>query len=171
VAAPFKQAEFDILYNTGVSREGELLDLAVDRDIVKKSGTWFSYGEERLGQGRENARLFLLEHPDLASSIEAAVRQAAGIDADSLAAKQSGAAPPASGAEAAAPPEVRESGRAAGLTAGASRASAASGDGTGRGGGRGSGPNGQREAERSRGQAGAGRGGSRTALASRRGKA
>jgi recombination protein RecA len=75
VAAPFKQAEFDILYNTGISREGELIDLATEKDIVKKSGTWFSYGEDRLGQGRENARLFLHEHPEVAAAIDAELRR------------------------------------------------------------------------------------------------
>jgi recombination protein RecA len=75
VAAPFKQAEFDILYNTGISREGELIDLATEKDIVKKSGTWFSYGEERLGQGRENARVFLHDHPEVAAAIEAELRR------------------------------------------------------------------------------------------------
>jgi recombination protein RecA len=62
VAAPFREAEFDILYNEGISREGELLDFAVDKGIVQKSGTWMSFGEDRLGQGRENARMFLKEH-------------------------------------------------------------------------------------------------------------
>jgi recombination protein RecA len=71
VAAPFRDAEFDILYNVGISREGELLDYAVDKGIVTKAGTWFSFGEERLGQGRENARLFLKEHADVRLQIEA----------------------------------------------------------------------------------------------------
>jgi recombination protein RecA len=71
VAAPFREAEFDILYNEGISREGELLDYAVEKNIVQKAGTWFSFGEERIGQGRENARLFLKEHPDVRAKIEA----------------------------------------------------------------------------------------------------
>jgi recombination protein RecA len=79
VAAPFKEAEFDILYNEGISRQGELLDLAVDRNLVQKSGTWFSYGDERIGQGRENARLWLREHQDAASEIEGKVREAMGL--------------------------------------------------------------------------------------------
>jgi recombination protein RecA len=79
VAAPFKEAEFDILYNEGISREGELLDLAVERNLVQKSGTWFSYGEERIGQGRENARLWLKEHGDAASDLEAKLREALGL--------------------------------------------------------------------------------------------
>ncbi len=71
VAAPFREAEFDILYNEGISREGELIDYAVDKNIIQKAGTWFSFGEERLGQGRENARLFLKEHKDVAQQITA----------------------------------------------------------------------------------------------------
>ena len=69
VAPPFRQAEFDILYNEGVSLEGDLLDLAVDAGIVEKSGSWFSYGEERIGQGRENARRFLKENADVTAVI------------------------------------------------------------------------------------------------------
>ena len=79
VAAPFKEAEFDILYNEGISREGELLDLAVERNLVQKSGTWFSYGEERIGQGRENARLWLKEHADAAAELEVKVRESLGL--------------------------------------------------------------------------------------------
>jgi recombination protein RecA len=71
VAAPFREAEFDILYNEGISREGELLDMAIDKNVVQKAGTWFSFGEERIGQGRENARLFLKEHPDVRAQVEA----------------------------------------------------------------------------------------------------
>ncbi len=80
VAAPFKEAEFDILYNEGISRQGELLDLAVDRNLIQKSGTWFSYGEERIGQGRENARLWLKEHPDAATDLEVKLREALGLE-------------------------------------------------------------------------------------------
>jgi recombination protein RecA len=79
VAAPFKEAEFDILYNEGISREGELLDLATDRNLVQKSGTWFSYGEERIGQGRENARLWLKEHPDAFAELAVKLREALGL--------------------------------------------------------------------------------------------
>jgi len=71
VAAPFREAEFDILYNQGISREGELIDFAVDKGVITKAGTWFSFGEERLGQGRENTRLFLREHADIRQKIEA----------------------------------------------------------------------------------------------------
>jgi recombination protein RecA len=79
VAAPFREAEFDILYNEGISKQGELLDLAIDRNLVQKSGTWFSYGDERIGQGRENARLWLREHPDAASELEVKLREALGL--------------------------------------------------------------------------------------------
>jgi recombination protein RecA len=70
VAAPFREAEFDILYNEGISREGELIDFAVDKSVISKAGTWFSFGDERLGQGRENTRLFLKEHKDVRAKIE-----------------------------------------------------------------------------------------------------
>jgi recombination protein RecA len=79
VAAPFREAEFDILYNEGISREGELLDIAVDKNIVQKAGTWLSFGEERIGQGRENARLFLKEHGDVRGKIETKVMGALGL--------------------------------------------------------------------------------------------
>lgn len=75
VAAPFKQAEFDIMFGKGISRSGDVLDLAVNKDIVSKSGTWFSYKEERLGQGRENAKEFLETHPETMRSIERDVLQ------------------------------------------------------------------------------------------------
>jgi recombination protein RecA len=76
LAAPFKQCEFDILYGTGISREGSLLDMAVELEIVQKSGTGFSYGKDRLGQGREKARDFLKENKAMAAEIEAKIRQA-----------------------------------------------------------------------------------------------
>jgi recombination protein RecA len=79
VAPPFRQAEFDINYGEGISREGELLDLGVEHKILEKSGTWLSYGDLRLGQGRENARQFLKENADLAAEIEAKIRKAAGL--------------------------------------------------------------------------------------------
>src|SRR5262249_51938439 len=71
VAAPFREAEFDILYNEGISREGEIIDMATEKNVIEKAGTWFSFGEERIGQGRENARLFLKEHADIRAQIEA----------------------------------------------------------------------------------------------------
>ena len=79
VAPPFRQAEFDIMYGEGISREGDLLDLAVDQKIVEKSGTWFSYDGERLGQGREKVKLFLKEHPDTLQAIDHKVRRELGL--------------------------------------------------------------------------------------------
>jgi recombination protein RecA len=79
VAAPFREAEFDILYGEGVSREGDLLDLGVARNILEKSGTWISFKGERLGQGRENARVLLRENPDIRDKIEAALRKELGL--------------------------------------------------------------------------------------------
>src|SRR5262245_10356717 len=81
VAAPFREAEFDILFNEGISREGELLDIAVERNLVQKAGTWLSFGDERIGQGRENARLFLKEHADVRQKIQSKVHAALGIKA------------------------------------------------------------------------------------------
>jgi recombination protein RecA len=79
VAPPFREAEFDIMYGTGISKEGDVIDVAVDNGIIEKSGTWFSYGDERLGQGRENVKRFLLENPDMYKEIEIKVRKALGI--------------------------------------------------------------------------------------------
>ena len=79
VAPPFKQVEFDILYGEGISKVGELIDLGVTGNVVEKSGSWFSYNGQRIGQGRENARKFLLENPHLADEIEAAIRGKAGL--------------------------------------------------------------------------------------------
>ena len=76
VAPPFRQVEFDIMYGNGICHAGELLDLAVQRDIVQKSGAWFAYAGERIGQGRENAKLYLEEHSEVETAIEAQVRQA-----------------------------------------------------------------------------------------------
>jgi recombination protein RecA len=78
MAPPFKQAEFDVMYNEGISHTGLLIDLGVENDIVNKSGAWFSYGDVRLGQGRENAKQFLKESPDLTKEIETRVREALG---------------------------------------------------------------------------------------------
>jgi recombination protein RecA len=79
VAAPFREAEFDILYGEGISREGDLIDLAVAHNVVEKSGAWFSYKGERIGQGRENARQFLKENKDMLAAIETEVRKAVGL--------------------------------------------------------------------------------------------
>ena len=79
VAPPFRQCEFDIMYGKGISKEGSLLDVGVDLEIIKKSGAWFTYEGEQLGQGKENARAFLAEHTDIRDEIEAKVRQAVGL--------------------------------------------------------------------------------------------
>jgi len=78
-APPFRQAEFDIMFSQGISRSGELVDLAAENDIVKKSGAWYSYGDQRIGQGRENAKGFLAENADMADEIEVKVREILGI--------------------------------------------------------------------------------------------
>ena len=82
LAPPFKQVEFDIMYGEGVSKTGELVDLGVKAGVVEKSGAWFSYNSQRLGQGRENAKLFLRDNPELAREIEMALRQNAGLIAE-----------------------------------------------------------------------------------------
>jgi recombination protein RecA len=74
VAPPFKQAEFDIIYGVGISREGSLIDLGVECDVIKKSGAWYTYEGDQLGQGKENARAFLIDNPDLANEIEQKIR-------------------------------------------------------------------------------------------------
>src|SRR4030042_41886 len=76
IAPPFKEAEFDILYGEGISKEGEILDLGVAHDIVEKSGTWYSFGGNRIGQGRDNARTYLKEHPEATTEIETRIKQA-----------------------------------------------------------------------------------------------
>ena len=81
VSPPFKQAEFDILYGQGISREGSLIDLGVDQGIVKKSGAWYTYETDQLGQGKENARAFLSDNPDLADEIEKKIKEKLGIGA------------------------------------------------------------------------------------------
>jgi len=80
MAPPFKQAEFDILYGTGISREGSLIDFGVEHNIVRKSGAWFTYETEQLGQGKENARKYLIENPDLAKEIEQKILDALGVN-------------------------------------------------------------------------------------------
>jgi recombination protein RecA len=79
VAPPFRQAEFDMMYGEGISREGDLLDLASDRGLVHKSGAWYAYQEDRIGQGRENAKKYLKEHPDIAAAIEQQLRHMLGL--------------------------------------------------------------------------------------------
>jgi len=85
MAPPFKQVEFDIMYGEGVSKMGELIDLGVKAGLVEKSGSWFSYGSQRIGQGRENAKQFLRDNPAVAAELETAIRQNAGILSDALA--------------------------------------------------------------------------------------
>jgi recombination protein RecA len=85
VAPPFREAEFDVMYGEGISREGDLLDLAVDKKIVEKSGTWFAYAGERLGQGRENVKQFLKDNPATFKAIEEKVRKELGLVADEVA--------------------------------------------------------------------------------------
>lgn len=79
VAPPFKQAEFDIMYGEGISHEGCLVDLGVQYNILNKSGAWYSYGDQRIGQGRENTKKFLKEHPDMAAEVETKIREAANL--------------------------------------------------------------------------------------------
>jgi recombination protein RecA len=92
VAAPFREAEFDILYGEGISREGDLIDLGVDKGLLEKSGTWLSFGGERIGQGRENARLFLKENRDVREKLESALRKQLGLTGNSANAAHSNGA-------------------------------------------------------------------------------
>jgi recombination protein RecA len=84
VAPPFKQVEFDIMYGEGISKAGELIDLGVKAGVVEKSGSWFSYDSQRLGQGRENAKTFLKANPDVATKIETTLRQNQSVVADRI---------------------------------------------------------------------------------------
>ena len=79
VAPPFKMVEFDIMYGEGISKTGELLDLGVKAGVIEKSGAWYSHDSQRIGQGRENAKTFLAENPDIAETIERSVRENAGL--------------------------------------------------------------------------------------------
>jgi len=79
VAPPFKEAEFDIMFGTGINYEGEILDIATNHNLIQKSGTWFSYGEERMGQGRENARAFLQNNPEIKEKLKAAIMEKVGL--------------------------------------------------------------------------------------------
>jgi recombination protein RecA len=82
VAPPFKEAEFDIMFGKGISRIGDILDLASDHDIIVKSGAWYAYEGNKIGQGRENAKQYLEEHPDVCSEVENKVRDLFGLDTD-----------------------------------------------------------------------------------------
>ena len=84
VAPPFRQVEFDIMYGEGISKTGEIIDLGVKAEVVEKSGSWYSYGDERIGQGRENVRKFLLENPDMADEIERKIRMNEGLIEEEL---------------------------------------------------------------------------------------
>src|ERR1700688_3381874 len=110
VASPFREAEFDILNGEGVSREGDLIDIGVDQGILEKSGTWISYGGERLGQGRENARVFLKEHADVRNKLESALRKKLGIPSPGAA---SGSAPATQAEKTAAHPATHPAAQAA----------------------------------------------------------
>src|SRR6266403_1367607 len=99
VAAPFRESEFDILYGEGISREGDLIDLAATHNVVEKSGSWFSYKGERIGQGRENARAFLKENKDTLAKLEAEVRKTLGLAPAALAAPIAAAAAQATGTQ------------------------------------------------------------------------
>jgi recombination protein RecA len=84
MAPPFKVVDFDIMYGEGISKRGELIDLGVQAGVVEKSGSWFSYDGQRIGQGRENAKAFLRANPDIASRIETAIRQNSGLIAEQI---------------------------------------------------------------------------------------
>ena len=79
LAPPFRETEFDMLYGKGISKEGELLDLGLQHELIEKSGPWFSYGSERIGQGRENARIFLADNPDIREEIGHKILEKAGF--------------------------------------------------------------------------------------------
>ena len=101
VASPFRQAEFEVEYGKGISREGALLDFGIEHDMVKKSGAFFSYGETRLGQGRNNAKQFLVENPELATELDERIRAALGIGAEPAQAEAGAEPPPVAEAQAA----------------------------------------------------------------------
>ena len=84
MAPPFKEAEFDIIFGEGISREGDVLDLAAGNGIIEKSGAWYSYNGDRIGQGRDNSRVFLKENPDIMAAVEKDVRTKLGIVAKEL---------------------------------------------------------------------------------------
>lgn len=82
VAPPFRTAEVDIMYGEGISKEGEIIDIGAELDIIQKSGAWYSYNDERLGQGRENAKLYLKENPDIRMEIQQKIREHYGLDGE-----------------------------------------------------------------------------------------
>ncbi len=107
VAAPFREAEFDIMYGEGISATGDLIDLGVAHNVVEKSGSWYSYAGERIGQGRENAKQFLAEHPDIFQKLDQQMRQRLGLLPSASSEPTEPAAPPASSRAAAAAPARR----------------------------------------------------------------
>jgi recombination protein RecA len=109
VAAPFREAEFDILYGEGISREGDLLDLAVNNNVIEKSGSWFSYKGERIGQGRENARQFLKDNKDTMAKLDAEVRKALGLGTGPAQPAASTQTPPVQGARVTTMPAATDS--------------------------------------------------------------
>jgi recombination protein RecA len=125
VAAPFREAEFDIIYGEGISREGDLIDLGVDKGVLEKSGTWISFGSERMGQGRENARTFLKENKDICAKLESVLRkkmEIPGLNNSSAATGTNGALPSASNGHTANPaaaekPPVKSTAATAGADA------------------------------------------------------
>jgi recombination protein RecA len=122
VAAPFREAEFDIVYGEGISREGDLIDLGVDKGVLEKSGTWISFGGERMGQGRENARVFLKENKDIRDKLENVLRKKLEIpipgNSNAAAPGSNGHAAPAQSEK----PPMRTSAAVAGADASKSRA-------------------------------------------------
>ncbi|WP_283610287.1 recombinase RecA [Faecalispora anaeroviscerum] len=108
IAPPFREAEFDVMYGQGISREGEILDLAAKLDIVQKSGAWFSYGETRLGQGRDNSKEFLKNNPDISAEIEQKLRENADRLPSKASASSKKAPAPSAPSEAAKPVEIEQ---------------------------------------------------------------
>ena len=121
VAAPFREAEFDILYGEGVSREGDLIDLGVEKGVLEKSGTWISFGGERLGQGRENARVFLKEHADIRGKLENMLRKKMNIPIPGAANGTGTSAPSAQAEKPAEKPAVQAAAAVASAAAGRPR--------------------------------------------------
>ena len=121
VAPPFRKAEFDILYNEGISKEGDLIDLGVTAEVIQKSGAWYSFGEERLGQGRENVRTLLKENPDLFAKIKVLVFDHYGIQTNDQKASEETAAPTAPSATKPATAKMAAAKAASGSTAGVNK--------------------------------------------------
>jgi recombination protein RecA len=118
VAAPFREAEFDIVYGEGISREGDLIDLGVEKGVLEKSGTWISFGGERMGQGRENARIFLKENKDIRDKLENVLRKKLEIPVPGGSNSAAGTNGHATGAE---KPPVKSAAAAAGADASKAR--------------------------------------------------